>query len=192
MKPMHIGALAGAAALAAIGIAAVGGKESASPQSQQVNAQQQTGEPKRPRPIRWFMRADSNRDGQLARAEFLAFHERYYNEMDIRKSGAVTEEDIRTLNAKKAAERAKRGGKPAPVVDPKAKPRPIRWFVRADSNRDGTLTKAEFFAHHEKFLDAVDQRKANTITQDDIRAHNASKRAEREAARRVKEERPSN
>ncbi|MCE2927944.1 MAG: hypothetical protein LW823_09955 [Rickettsiales bacterium] len=188
MKPAHIGALAGVAALAAVGIAVVGGKDTPQPPTQQSAKPVQAGvEKKRPRPIRWFVRADSNRDGKLARAEFLAFHERYYNEMDIRKSGAVTQEDIRTLNTKKATERAKRAGKPAPVIDPKAKPRPIRWFVRADNNRDGKLTKAEFFAHHEKFLDAVDQRKADMITQDDIRAHDAKKRAERGAARQARE-----
>ncbi|MDX2112809.1 MAG: hypothetical protein SFW63_03645 [Alphaproteobacteria bacterium] len=187
MKTAHIGALAGAAVLAAVGIAVVGGKDSPpAAHEQKANAKQEAGN-KPPRPIRWFVRADTNRDGELVKAEFLAFHERYYNQMDIRKSGAITQQDIHTLNAQKAAARAQREGKPAPVADPKAKPRPIRWFVRADGNRDGKLTKAEFFAHHEKFFDAVDDRKSGVITQADIRAHNAAKRAEREAARKAKQ-----
>lgn len=179
MKPLHIGALAGAAALAAIGIAAVGGKDNTSSPPQATESRSQVAKERRPRPIRWFVRADSNRDGELTKAEFLAFHEGYYNRMDIRKSGAITQQDIHTLNAQKAAERAKREGKPVPVIDADAKPRPIRWFVRADANRDGKLTKAEFFAHHEKFFDAVDVRKSGMITQADIRAHDAAKRAAR-------------
>lgn len=186
MKTAHIGALAGAAALAAVGIAVVAGKDGAAPPPSQAVKQQQTDGEKRPRPIRWFGRADVNRDGKLTKAELLALHEPFFNEVDVKKAGVITQDDIRALNARKVAERAKREGKPAPVVDPKAKPRPIRWFVRADTNRDGKLTKAEFFLPHEKFFDAVDTSKSSFITQDDIRAFNAKKRADREAARKAR------
>jgi hypothetical protein len=187
MKPSHIGALAGAAALAAIGIAAVGGKDNTSSPPQATESRSQVAKEKRPRPIRWFVRADSNRDGKLAKAELLAFHERFFNEVDIKKTGVITQTDIHALNARKAADRAKKEGKPVPVVDPKAKPRPIRWFARADKNRDGKLTKAEFFAPHEAFFDAVDINRKGFMTQDDIRVHDAKKRAEREAARQARE-----
>lgn len=71
----------------------------------------------------------------------------------------------------------------APADAKKHSPRPNRFLVKHDANKDGFLSKEEFMVVHENFFKEVDTNKDGKLSNDELVAHNQKKRAARDKAR---------
>lgn len=84
---------------------------------------------------RMFEGADANKDGMIARDEFLAARAQHFAKMDKNADGFLDEAD-REANANKRRARMMRG--------------------RADANSDGKISKDEFANHGAPMFDRLD------------------------------------
>lgn len=57
------------------------------------------------RPNRFFLGADANHDGKLAKQEFMMVHEKYFNETDTNKDNFLSPEEMKAQGDRKRAER---------------------------------------------------------------------------------------
>lgn len=55
------------------------------------------------------------------------------------------------------------------------------WMDKADTNNDGTLTKAEFMASNEEFFKKLDANNDGSVTKEERSAHHDKMKAEHEA-----------
>ena len=59
------------------------------------------------RPNRWIVKNDTNKDGMLGKAEFMAIHEQFFKDVDTNKDGSLSAQEVNGHNQAKRAERAK-------------------------------------------------------------------------------------
>lgn len=145
MKTIIAAAALGATAITGIAVA----QTSSSPQSARA------------------LRGDSNGDGSLSRAEFVAKAEQRFARMDANRDGRVTREERREIRGgKHRGGKGMRGGR----------------FQRMDADRDGRVSRAEAFARPTRMFDRADTNRDGYIDQAEQQALKG-KRAERRGGR---------
>lgn len=102
----------------------------------------------------WFAAADTNGDGVVTRAEFLSHRDASFTKLDRNKDGVVSPADFPRLAKRKpealarltaAMDGADSNGDGAISRSELAQSPPM-MFDRADADRDGRVTKAEYDA----------------------------------------------
>jgi hypothetical protein len=108
-------------------------------------------------PAQMFVRADTNKDGKVTRAEFDVQSRSQFAEFDANKDGQIS-----------SADRPK--GAPPPSQGPGgAEGRPGERLVQSfDANRDGKITRCEYNAGRNQFFQRADINKDGTVNKAEI------------------------
>lgn len=106
-----------------------------------------------PRGLGMFEDADTNKDGKVSKAEFLAASDGRFDEMDFNKDGFIDKSDLEAHRA--ACEAGKI------LCGP---------LARLDANKDGKVSKAEFMAGPHPMFGRMDANKDGVIDQNEIAA----------------------
>ena len=109
-----------------------------------------------------FTGADSNHDGRISRAEFLAARNARFGELDRNRDGVITAVDFPRLAA---------------LAPAKAKMNAL--ITGADANRDGRVTRAELANAPTTMFDMADTNHDKFIDQSELAAFRANARAMR-------------
>lgn len=160
MKRLYVAALA--AVLASSG-AAIAQAVDANPQSP----------PDRAGPARGLARADSDHDGIISRAEFLAMAATRFDRMDINHDGKLSGDENGWRG--KFAHR----GPPPPDADdaaPAGQSRGAAMFDRLDTDANGTLSRAEFAMPTDRHFDRIDANHDGQIDRAEMTAATARRR----------------
>ena len=113
----------------------------------------------------WFAAADTNSDGVVTRAEFIAYRDARFTKFDRNKDGVISPADLPRL-AKRKPEALDRlmgamggadGNGDGAISRSELAQSPPMMFDRADADRDGRVTKAEYDAARAKMQAAVQQ-----------------------------------
>jgi outer membrane protein assembly factor BamB len=119
-----------------------------------------------------FAQADANKDQKLARAEFIALADAWFDRLDPEKSGKVTGEQF-AERFYDAVPRAQNAGTPDPSAQGQRRPSRSTapaFFAPADADKDGSLTRLELKATFTKWYDQWDTDKAETLSEEKFRA----------------------
>ncbi|WP_421999875.1 EF-hand domain-containing protein [Reyranella sp.] len=94
------------------------------------------------RPARGIMRYDSNQDGVVDRAEWMAGQEARFRQLDADRDGRLTQDELF----------ARSRATPANAVLPSDREaqRQSAYFQRLDADKDGSVSQAEFIAQAER------------------------------------------
>ncbi|URW76522.1 hypothetical protein M9980_04710 [Sphingomonas donggukensis] len=100
------------------------------------------------------LKGDTNADGQISRAEFIAQAQAKFAAMDTDKNGAISREERRAAHADRGGRHGKRGGMGGPFEPvagqdapaPAGRPGVGKMLERLDTNADGRITRAEYAA----------------------------------------------
>ena len=115
----------------------------------------------------WFEKADANRDGVVARAEFMSYRDGNFGQLDRNGDGVVSPADFPRL-AKARPEAFNRltealgsadANRDGAISRAELAQAPPVMFDRADSNRDGRVTRTEFDAARAQMRAAIEQRR---------------------------------
>ena len=152
MRKLTISLLAGAAVLAASGVALAQDGPGRNAQLTRAAAQEHAAAA--------FTRMDANGDGKVDAADREARHKAHFNRIDADGNGAVSYEEFSAQHGKRDGRRAGRGDRP------EGERMGMRGGMRgmADADKDGTLTQAEFTAAALARFDAADADKNGTVT----------------------------
>ncbi|MBM7404720.1 MULTISPECIES: EF-hand domain-containing protein [Sphingomonas] len=109
--------------------------------------------PPRPDPAAMFAKMDTNKDGRVSRAEYVAARSQRFDQLDHDRDGVVTRSDFpRAAGNPQASARldtllgeADRNGD-GKVTRAELKKAPAPGFDRVDADRDGYVTRAEMDA----------------------------------------------
>jgi hypothetical protein len=110
---------------------------------------------------------DTNRDGQISRAEHAAGAQRMFSEMDTSRDGVVTATEM------DASIHAKHGDKNRDEMSAREKIRMI------DQNSDGRLTAAEHSTGSDQMFDKMDTNKDGPLTKDELEAGHKMKKKDK-------------
>lgn len=110
-----------------------------------------------------FALLDENKDGVISKAEAAAQAEAVFAAMDADSSGALTKEEYMSVRMG-----AQRGWNPA-RADAMQQQKAAR-FQPMDTDRDGTVSKAEFLAGHEALFAAMDRDGDGRVTPAEFRS----------------------
>jgi Ca2+-binding EF-hand superfamily protein len=111
-----------------------------------------------------FARLDANDDGVLNPADREAGRKAAFDRLDADDSGAISFEEFSALREQRQGLRAERRG-PGRRGGPRTGPRTGQRMARAaDTNRDGTVTQAEFASAALARFDRIDVDKDGTIS----------------------------
>jgi alcohol dehydrogenase (cytochrome c) len=118
-----------------------------------------------------FAQADANKDQKLARAEFIALADTWFDRLDPEKTGKVTAEQF-AERFYDAVPRAQNPGMPDPAPGQR---RPSRstapaFFAPADADKDGSLTRLELKNTFTKWYDQWDTDKGAALTEEKFRS----------------------
>ena len=109
--------------------------------------------PPRPDPTAIFARMDTNSDGRISRAEYVAARSQRFGQLDHDRDGVVTRSDFpRAAGNPQASARLDAllgeadGNGDGKVTRQELKKAPAPGFDRVDANRDGYVTRAELQA----------------------------------------------
>ena len=158
---------------AALGATAIGGSAVAVAQNQAAPAGT-------PRPLR----ADTDGDGNLTRAEFLARAEQRFATMDADKNGTVTRAERRAARQAMRAEGGKRGHRGG-WDNHRRGPggagmgRPGGMLQRLDADKDGRVSRAEFSQPMTRHFDLIDANKDGFVDQSEAQTAREKMRASR-------------
>ncbi len=130
--------------------------------------------------------ADTDKDGQISEAEMIAFHDGRFAEIDVDGDGLITPGEFADFRQARMAEfrannprperiAARDGGARQMVPNGKGKWDGERrrdigrmFFVRADADRSGQVSQAEFAASSATMFSRLDRNGEMVITIDDL------------------------
>lgn len=118
-------------------------------------------------PLQWFDKADTNRDGRVTSAEFSAFRQSQFGQLDRNGDGVVSPTDFPRLAKLRPDAYAKLTGMigqgdangDGVVTRAEMGSSPPRMFVLADANGNGEVTRAEFDAARDRMQAAMAARR---------------------------------
>ena len=116
-----------------------------------------------------FARLDADRDGELGPADREARRKAAFDRLDADRSGGISFEEFTALREQRQEARGERPGR-------RGRPGLAR---AADTNRDGTVTQAEFASAALARFDRVDVNKDGTIGADERPARRMMRRERR-------------
>lgn len=123
-----------------------------------------------------FDRMDADKDGVVTRTEAEAAAGEAFDRLDTNKDGVLDEAELKAHSEKMTARMAKRGG------DGETKGgKGAGRFERADADKDGKVTRAEFLAKAAPWFKRADTNGDGKVTREELAAMTAKmqKRAER-------------
>ena len=149
-------------------------------------AQQAVGTPP-PVPLpQWFVEIDTDKKGEVTRAEFLKYRMKSFEELDVNKDGKLTLEEFI-----KVAEPPFSADVPNGPTLEERKNRARAEFQNLDTNRDGFVERAEAEALVHSEFNQYDTDRDNKVTEPEVRlivqrsmAREAAERQQIEARRR--------
>ena len=156
MRKLTISLLAGAAVLAASGVALAQDGPGRNAQLTRAAAQEHAAAA--------FTRMDANGDGKVDAADREARHKAHFNRIDADGNGAVSYEEFSAQHGKRDGRRAGRGDRPEGERMGMRGSHMMGMRGMADADKDGTLTQAEFTAAALARFDAADADKNGTVT----------------------------
>ena len=133
-----------------------------------------------------FKRLDANGDGKLDQADRTAHEKARFDALDTDNNGALSFDEFAAARGKRDGKMAKRGGPRGDGDGPQMAMRgkrggpgmgPREMLERADTNKDGAITLAEFQTAALAHFDAVDSNKDGTVSADERKAQHESMRA---------------
>lgn len=118
-------------------------------------------------PIQWFDKADTNRDNRVTSAEFSAFRQSQFGQLDRNGDGVVSPTDFPRLAKLRPDAYAKLTGMigqsdangDGVVTRAEMRSSPPRMFTLADANGNGEVTRGEFDAARDRMQAAVAARR---------------------------------
>ncbi len=113
------------------------------------------------RMIAAFEKADVNHDGKITRAEFVASRNARFADMDRNGNGVITRDDFSRLIA----------------LRPKAGILIDEMIAQADLNRDGSVTRAEFYKAPTTDFDRADTNRDGVVDRAELAAAIAGMKA---------------
>ncbi len=109
----------------------------------------------------FFDQADADKDGKVSAAEAAANQQRRFQQMDASGDGYVTQAEAKAAFDRFRAEHPKQpGGADGKPGD--------RLFARADTDKDGKITKAEWTAGGQQMFARLDKNADGKITADEM------------------------
>jgi hypothetical protein len=117
-----------------------------------------------------FAQADANKDQKLARAEFIALADAWFDRLDPEKTGKVTADQF----AERFYDAVPRGQNAGGADQAPGPRRPSRstapaFFTPADADKDGSLTRLELKNLFTKWYDQWDADKTGSLTEEKFR-----------------------
>jgi Ca2+-binding EF-hand superfamily protein len=105
-----------------------------------------------------FSRLDTNGDGVISKAEFDAFNDRHFKNLDVNNDGKITPEELQVLQARIPQNQGMGHGDGTTHLDQR--------FYAADANHDGGLDREEAINMPmlSKYFDEVDSNKDGKVT----------------------------
>ena len=125
-----------------------------------------------------FARRDANGDGELNAADREARRKGAFDRLDADRSGGISFEEFSAQREQRQEARAERRGPRMALRGPGRRGGP-RLGRAADTNRDGTVTQAEFASAALARFDRVDVNKDGTIGADERPARRMMRRERR-------------
>jgi Ca2+-binding EF-hand superfamily protein len=113
--------------------------------------------PAHPDPATIFANMDTNKDGKVSRAEYVAARQSRFTTLDHNKDGAISNADF-----------------PRAAANPTAATRIAAMIDEADANKDGKVTKEELAKAPTPGFDRVDTNHDGVVTQAELTAARAA------------------
>jgi Ca2+-binding EF-hand superfamily protein len=132
----------------------------------------------------WFHEIDTEKKGEVSRADFLKYRMRTFSELDVNKDGKLTLEEF----VKVAEPPFSRDGPNLPSLEER-RTRARTEFQNLDTNRDGFVERAEAEALVHAEFNQYDTDRDNKITEPELRLIVANSLRREEQARREVEAR---
>jgi len=119
-----------------------------------------------------FAQADANKDQKLARAEFIALADTWFDRLDPEKTGKVSAEQFaeRFYDAVPRAQNASGPDTSAPAQRRPSRTTAPAFFAPADADKDGSLTRLELKNTFTKWYDQWDTDKGGALTEEKFRS----------------------
>ena len=114
-----------------------------------------------------FARLDVNDDGELNPADREARRQQVFDRMDADNSGGISFEEFTALREQRQEQRAERREQAGPRLGMRGRPGGRGMARAADTDRDGTITQAEFAGAALARFDRIDANKDGTIGADE-------------------------
>jgi|HubBroStandDraft_6_1064221.scaffolds.fasta_scaffold148852_2 Ca2+-binding EF-hand superfamily protein len=134
----------------------------------------------------WFVEIDSDKKGEITRADFLKYRMKSFEELDVNKDGKLTIEEFLKVAEPPFSQDVPNG----PTLEER-KNRARSEFQNLDTNRDGFVERAEAEALVHSEFNQYDTDRDNKVTEPEVRlivqrsmAREAAERQQIEARRR--------
>lgn len=171
MRRLTLSLIAGAAALAAGGIAYA--------QAPQAPRQPMTRAAAEQRSAQMFERLDANHDGKLDQSDRAERQKARFDRIDANHDGQLSYAEFSAMRAGRDGQRAEHGRR----GEHRMAMRRGGMIRMADADRDGAITQAEFHAAALERFDRLDADKNGTVTPEEAKAARDTMRRQWQARR---------